>query len=37
MKEEEVDSIDLDTVHRGGEDDGVGQETETPPKDRGRT
>ncbi|WP_431188687.1 phage portal protein [Bacillus thuringiensis] len=37
MKEEEVDSIDLDTVHKGGENDGMGQEAETPPKDRGRT
>lgn len=36
MKEEEVDSIDLDTVHKGGENDGMGQEAETPPKDRGR-
>lgn len=35
MKEEEVDSIDLDTVHKGGENDGMGQEAETPPKDRG--
>lgn len=32
MKEEEVDSIDLDTVHKGGENDGMGQEAETPPK-----
>ncbi|EDX65347.1 phage portal protein [Bacillus cereus] len=37
MQEEEVDSIDLDTVHKGGENDGMGQEAETPPKDRGRT
>ncbi|PEG02261.1 phage portal protein [Bacillus cereus] len=37
MKEEEVDSIDLDTVHKGGENDGMGQEAETPPKNRGRT
>lgn len=37
MKEEEVDSVDLDTVHKGGEDNGVGQEAETSPKDRGRT
>ncbi|PFD12356.1 MULTISPECIES: phage portal protein [Bacillus cereus group] len=37
MKEEEGDSIDLDTVHKGGENDGMGQEAETPPKDRGRT
>ncbi|OUA60359.1 phage portal protein [Bacillus thuringiensis] len=36
MKEEEADSIDLDTVNEGGEDDGMGQEAETPPKDRGR-
>lgn len=37
MQEEEVGSIDLDTVHKGGENDGMGQEAETPPKDRGRT
>ncbi|HDX9654339.1 TPA: phage portal protein [Bacillus wiedmannii] len=37
MQEEEVDSIDLDTVHKGGENDGMGQEAETPQKDRGRT
>ncbi|PRT05233.1 phage portal protein [Bacillus thuringiensis] len=36
MKEEEVDSIDLDAVNEGGEDIGMGQEAETPPKDRGR-
>ncbi|MDY8166093.1 phage portal protein [Bacillus thuringiensis] len=37
MKEEEADSIDLDAVNEGGEDIGMGQEAETPPKDRGRT
>ncbi|MGA5663721.1 phage portal protein [Bacillus bombysepticus] len=36
MKEEEADSIDLDAVNEGGEDIGMGQEAETPPKDRGR-
>ncbi|MEC3159375.1 phage portal protein [Bacillus thuringiensis] len=37
MKEEESDSIDLDAVNEGGEDIGMGQEAETPPKDRGRS
>ncbi|WP_242291376.1 phage portal protein [Bacillus cereus group sp. BfR-BA-01356] len=36
MKEEEADSIDLDAVNEGGEDIGMGQEAETPSKDRGR-
>ncbi|EEM58658.1 phage portal protein [Bacillus thuringiensis serovar israelensis] len=36
MKEEEADSIDLDAVNEGGENIGMGQEAETPPKDRGR-
>ncbi|WP_242295162.1 phage portal protein [Bacillus cereus group sp. BfR-BA-01426] len=36
IKEEEADSIDLDAVNEGGEDIGMGQEAETPPKDRGR-
>lgn len=34
MQEEEADSMNLDKV---GEPNGMGQEAETPPKDRGRT
>lgn len=34
MQEEEADSMNLDKV---GESNGMGQEAETPPKDRGRT
>ncbi|NKW95829.1 phage portal protein [Bacillus toyonensis] len=37
MLEEEADSINLDSVYKGGDTNGLGQETETPSKDRGRT
>jgi SPP1 family phage portal protein len=37
MQEEEADSINLDTVNKVGDSNGMGQETKTPTKDRGRT
>ncbi|MED1384470.1 phage portal protein, partial [Bacillus mycoides] len=37
MQEEEADSMNLDAVSKVGDPNGMGQETKTPPKDRGRT